>query len=379
MTIAYVSGTRADFGLMTPVLQAIAASPKLRLNLYATGMHLMSEFGSTMNEVRSRFPGVQALDALIGADGRNGIAGFASDLSRRLIDAFSLDRPDAVLILGDRVEALATAMTCTYLGIPIVHLHGGERTGTVDDAARHAISRLAHVHLTATEDAAERLRKAGEEPWRIRVVGAPGLDAILNEPLPTREALLASLAMDSAEPFLLVTQHPVSERWAEAGQHMRETLEAVKATGMPTVIIYPNADAGGREMIREIDLECSNPRFRIRPSMTYSEFLALEREAAVWIGNSSAGMIESSSFKTPVVNIGERQAARLRAPNVIDVGYDREAIRQAIAFALEDTSFRTSLQTITNPWGDGKTGPRVAALLETIVWSPAFLAKRMMY
>lgn len=378
-TVAYVTGTRADFGLMTPVLQAIAGSTGLRLRLYATGMHLMPEFGMTADDVRRLFPEVIPLDVTCIGDDRGSMAAFEGALISKLAEVWMTDRPDIVLVLGDRVEMFAVAAACLYLGIPVAHLHGGDVSGSVDDVARHAITKLSQLHLPATEDAAARIRAMGEDPSRIQVVGAPALDVILNQPLPSRSEMASKLSLDAEKPFLLVTQHPVTESLSEAGTQVRTTLEAVMGMNQQTVIVYPNADAGGREMISVIEEYRQHPNARIVPSLPHTEFLALERDAAVWIGNSSAGVIESASFKTPVVNVGSRQTGRLRAANVIDVAHEREAIRAAVERALYDLAFRAALEDVTNPWGDGRTGERVATLLEQLEINEDFLNKRSVF
>lgn len=377
--IAYVSGTRADFGLMTPVLKAVRASAKLELCLYATGMHLMPEFGETINHIRSEFPEARIIDAVFAKDQKTGTAEFTGRFLEKLTQEFKKNRPDFILILGDRAEALSIAVASLYLGIPTGHLHGGEKTATVDEIARHAITKLSSIHFLATDESARRIQKMGEEDWRIHVVGAPALDIILNEKLPTREELCRELGIYSKKRFLLVIQHPVSEETENAARHAEETIAAVKKTGLPAVIIYPNTDAGGRKIIEVIEKEKNNPLFHIFPSLEYKTFLALEREAAVWIGNSSGAMIESSSFKTPVVNIGIRQAGRERGENVIDVGYDRDEIAEAINKSLNDKDYLRRLSVIKNPWGDGKTGPRVAEILENVKITPSLLTKKITY
>lgn len=377
-TVAFVTGTRADFGLMLPVLRAIATSPKLRLRVYATGMHLMPELGNTIAEVEAEFPDAIRLPATFAGDTREAMAAFSSSLLSLLVPRLAEDRPDILLTLGDRPEMLCAAHACLYLGIPTAHVHGGDVTSTVDEVARHAITKLSHLHFPATPDSAERILKMGEEPWRVHVVGAPALDRILNEPLPSREELFSKLSLDPRERILLVTQHAVSGEEESAAAHMEETLSAAKRFALPVVVMYPNADAGGRRMIEVIERERNNPRFRILPHLPHLDFLALEREAAAWIGNSSAAMIESASFKTPVVNVGTRQLGRIRGGNVIDAPHDREAIASAIARALDD-AFRASFGSVTNPWGDGATGPRVARILEEIVVDSRLLSKRISY
>ena len=377
--IAYVSGTRADFGLMTPVLKAVKASDKLELQLYATCMHLMPEFGETINHIKKEFPEVVPIQAVFEKDEREGAAKFAGDFLSKLARKFGENRPDFVLTLGDRVEMLCVAAVCSYLDIPTGHLHGGEKTSTVDEIARHAITKLASLHFPATSESAERIRKMGEEPCRTHIVGAPALDVILNEKLPTRAELFKKLGLNPEEKIILITQYSVNEEFNDAGRQIKETLAAVKSFGLSVVAIYPNADPGGREIIKVIEKERKNPLFRIFKGLGHKDFLALEREAAVWVGNSSAAMIESSSFKTPVVNIGARQRGRQRGGNVIDVGYSRAEIKKAIAKSLYDKKYLAGFKKIKNPWGDGKTGQRVAKILEDLEINQKLLTKQIAY
>ncbi len=377
--IAYISGTRADFGLITPILRAIDQSKQLDLQVYAAGMHLMPEFGNTFKYLKKEFPSVMKINAIFKTDDRVGMTKFTAEFLNETVRAFIKNRPDLVLIQGDRPEMLCVAMACLYLGIPTGQVHGGERTSTVDEIARHAITKLSHIHFPATEESARRIEKMGEEKWRIHVVGAPALDTILNEKLPARIELCRQLGLDWQKKIILVTQHSVSEEINQAEMQIRETISAIKSFNLPVVITYPHADAGGRKIIGVIEKEKNNPLFHIFPSLEYKQFLALEREAVVWVGNSSGAMIESSSFQTPVVNIGTRQMGRQRGANVIDVGYNSKEIENAIDISLNDSAYLKRLKKIKNPWGDGKTGPRVAKILEDININPRLLTKQITY
>jgi len=377
--IAYISGTRADFGLMTPVLAAIKKSKKLDLKLYVTGIHLMPEFGNTIKEIKKQFPEIIEVKAVFESDEKQAMAEFASILISKLVSLFEKDRPDFVLTLGDRPEMISVALVCLYLGIPTGQIHGGDKSATVDEIARHAITKLSHLHFPATREAAERIKKMGEESWRIKVVGAPALDVIMNEQLPTREQLFKNLGLDLKKKVILVTQHPVSEEYEKSGSQMAEIISAIKTFELPVVIIYPHADAGGRRIISEINKENKNPNFHIFPSLPHKDFLALEREAAVWVGNSSAAMIESASFGVPIVNIGGRQSDRQRGLNVLNVGYDRNKIKRAMKKSLFDTAYLKTLKKIKNPWGDGKTGQRVMKTLENIKIDSKLLNKQITY
>lgn len=376
--IAYVSGTRADFGIMSSILRAINESPRLDLQLYVTGIHLTPGFGTTYREIQKAFPQTGQIKCTFNSDDLSGVARFNGNFITKLVDVFSKNRPDFVLVLGDRPEELCVAITCLYLGIPTGHFRGGEVSSTFDGIARHAITKLCSLHFPATQEAAERIKKMGEENWRIRVVGEASLDVILNQKLPSREEIFKFLNLSPDQKFVLLTQHPVSYELADTTHQIKETVKAVKYFHLPVVVIYPNADAGGKKIITEIKKETNNPAFRIFPSLEYRMFLALEREAAVWVGNSSGALVESSSFGTPVVNIGSRQMGRQRGENVINADYNHKSIITAIKKSLQP-AYRLRLKTLTNPWGDGKTGKRVAKILENLEINNNLLTKRITF
>lgn len=339
--IAYLSGTRAEFGLMEKILKNIP-----NLLLLATGMHLLPEFGETIKEVQAKFTQVKVIDATYEEDNRLSMARFLGHAESRIAAILDQEKPKAVLVLGDRAEQLAMATAAAYLAIPIIHLHGGEETTTIDDKARNAISMLADWHLPATLVAAKKLTRMGINQTRIKIVGAPGLDQIIDlKPAKTKDCLV-------------VLQHP-DENEADAAWQIRQTLEAVVEFKLPVKVIYPNADAGGRSMIKVID-EYKN-RVEIYPSVERKEFLKLLARARALIGNSSAGLIEAPSLNLPVVNIGPRQTGREQAKNIINVAYDKKQISQAINKALS-----WQLENITNPYGDGQTAQRVVKFLKNL-------------
>lgn len=377
--IAYISGTRADYGLMTSILKAISKSKKLELQLYVTGIHLMPKFGETAKDVEKEFSQTKRLPAVFESDDRSGAAKFSGDFLQKLVATLRRDRPDFVLTLGDRPEMLCVALACLYLGIPTGQLHAGDRSSTVDELARHAITKLSQLSFPATKEAAKRIIKMGEDAWRVHVVGAPALDVILNEKLLTRQELFRVLGLKFKGKFILLSQHPVSDDWQGAGEQIKEVLSAVEVIGLPVIIIYPNADAGGRKIISEIKKREGNPLFHIFRNIPYRQFLSLEREASVWVGNSSGMMIESASFKIPVVNVGNRQSGRQHGQNVINAGYDRKEIESAIRKSLSDSNYAKKLKNLKNPWGDGKSAKRIVRILENLVINKKLLNKKISY
>ena len=377
--IAFVSGGRMDFGLMTPVLNAIDNSRKLKLQLYYTGLHLMPKFGHSEGDVKKKFPHAKKIAVSFHGDSRIATAHFASDLFNKLINEFNKTKPDLTITLGDRVEMLMVAIASVYLGIPTAQIHGGDKTYHIDEIARHAITKLSHLHFAATEDSAKRIEKMGEEKWRIHTVGAPGLDTILNEKLPDKKDVFKLLNLKPGDKYILVVLHPVFNQINMAGRQMNIILNAVKKTKLPVVIIYPNTDPGAMKIIREIEKQKNNPLFRIFPNLEYKIFLALEKYTSCWITNSSAGRIESGSFGIPVVNVGIRQLDRPQGSNVIDVGFNHSQLSNSIDKCLNDMKFLNFIKMIKNPWGDGKTSNRIVRILENICIDNKLLDKQITY
>ncbi len=380
--IAVVTGTRAEYGILQPVMRAIEAQKGLELLLVVTGMHLSNEFGYTVNEIEKdgfkissrvdMMPGSDTLEAMAESVG-TGIIGMAKTWQQL--------KPDIILVLGDRVEPLAAAISGAYMNIVVAHIHGGDSSkGGLDEYARHAITKFAHIHFPATKKSAERIIKMGEDEWRVHVVGSPALDAIINEPLLPREEIIEKFAIDVSKPLILLVQHPVTTEADKAGEQMTETMEAVLELGYPVILLYPNADAGGRTIIQVIkDYESRYDLIKTFKSLPRREYLSLLKITSVLVGNSSSGMIDAPSFGVPVVNIGTRQEGRERGDNVIDVGYDRHKITMAVRKALDDKIFLNTVKKCHNPYGDGKASPRIAKILSDVEKTSGLFQKKITY
>lgn len=377
--ILYVTGTRADYGLMKSVLENINNHPMLELEIVATGMHLMEEFGYTMREVEKDGYKLHKIDVVYEKDDKESMAIFIGKFIQKFTEKIKEIKPDILLVLGDRAEMLGAAITGAYLSIPVAHIHGGEVTSTVDELVRHAITKLSHIHFTATKKSAERIIKMGEDPSRVFVTGAPGLDVILNQNFCSKEEICNLLGLDAKEPILIVVQHPVTVYADISDKQIRETLEAVRALEKQTVVIYPNADAGGRKMIKVIEEYKKFPFIHVIKNLEHNNYLNLMKNADVLIGNSSSGIIEAPSFGLPVVNIGTRQEDRERAENVIDVPNDKIEIINAIKKALYDEEFKAKVKQCKNPYGDGKAGKRIAEILSKIEINNKLIQKKLTY
>lgn len=377
--ILYISGTRADYGLIQSTLRNIDNHPELKLEIIATGMHLMEEFGTTVNEIRKDRFTYHTIEATHKKDERGSMVEFIGVLLQKLSLKITEINPDIILVLGDRGEMLAGAIAGAYLGIPVAHIHGGEISSTVDDFTRHAITKLAHIHFPATELSAERIIKMGEPEETVFVVGAPGLDSILYERLIESEKIADIYGLDLSRPIVVIIQHPVSMEIEYAQNQIRQTLDAVVDLKFQTIVIYPNADAGGRRMIEIINSYEHNPNIKAYKNIQRKEYLSLLKVASVLVGNSSSGIIEASSFKLPVVNIGTRQKGRERGENVIDADYENGDIKSKIFMCLYDENFKQKVKNCNNPYGNGKAGEKITEILCSININEKLLQKKMSY
>ncbi len=369
--IAYLTGTRADFGLMASTLRAIAADRRLTLGLIVTGMHLSDRFGLTVQEIEA--VGL-SITACVSVDVETATAAaMAANIGHMLVgfvQALQAHRPDSLVLLGDRGEMLAGALAAIHLGIPVVHLHGGERSGTVDEPVRHAISKLANLHLVATSSARDRLIRMGEEGNTIHVVGAPGLDGLVELATLNRGELCRRVGFDPLHPVALLVFHPVLHEAEEASNQVTELLEAALACSLQVIALMPNSDAGSeavRAVLRQTSCE---GRIALHTHLKRSEFVSWMSVADVMLGNSSSGIIEASTFGTPVVNVGSRQNLRERNSNVTDVPARAFEVRSALEAALKHGRYPCS-----NLYGDGRAGERIVELLATTDWSPCLLCK----
>lgn len=356
--ILYITGTRADYGLMHSTLELL--NENFQLEVVSTGMHLMEEFGCSINEIKKDDFNLHIVNQTFLEDNEQSMSIFIGNLIRDLTEVMANINPDIVLLLGDRGEMLAGAIVASYLQIPIAHIHGGDISLTVDDKARHAITKLANIHFPATEKSALRIKQMGENPDNIYVVGAPGLDSIIKNKDNIDETYLKE-KYGIKKDFILVLQHPVSAENKESAFQISQTLDAVTSTSYQIIVIYPNADAGGRAMINKIN-EYDVDSYKNIP---HDDFIGLLNIASILIGNSSSGIIESSSFKLPVINIGTRQQGREKASNVIDVDYNREEILEAIKY-IESEEYSEILKNCDNPYGNGKSCENICNILKKI-------------
>ena len=375
--VAVVTTSRADYAIYRPVLRALADAPGIDPVLVVVGMHLSAAHGETVRDIEADgYPIAARIPLPLEDDTPGGttrataaaLEGYAAWLER--------DRPDLLVVLGDRYEMHAAALAALPAKVPVVHLHGGERTeGAFDEALRHGITKLAHLHCAATSEAAARIRQLGEEPWRVTITGAPGIDALLAAPTISAADLAARVGLPPAPPPLLVTHHPATLT-ADPVAEVDELLAALGDVDHPVLFTAPNADPQGRAVRARIEAFVAGRASAVLvTNLGHELFASVLSWAAAMVGNSSSGLIEAPTFGLPVVNVGSRQDGRMRGANVIDVEPRRDAIAAGIRRALEP-AFRASLAGAPNPYGDGQAGPRIAALLSSVVLDDHLVVKR---
>ncbi|MDC0357807.1 UDP-N-acetylglucosamine 2-epimerase [Oligoflexia bacterium] len=376
-TIGVVTGARADYGLYLPILKAVKSDPELGLHLIVTGMHLSETFGHTIDEiVAGGFEVNEKVDIALDADTPVSITQSMGAALTKFGQAFSVVKPDILLLLGDRFEMFCAAATAMVFNIPVAHIHGGELTfGAIDDSFRHAITKLSHLHFVACETYAKRVIQLGEDPKRVIVSGAPGLDNVKQIELCSKKELEQKFGLALSEPPLLVTFHPVTLEYTETEKYFSALLAALKELNKPVIFTAPNADTGHRILVNMIQefIKVFNNAWLVESFGTQG-YLSMMTYAEAMVGNSSSGVIEAASFALPVVNIGTRQAGRMRGKNVIDVGYSAPEIIAGVQQAT-DPKFKESLAGLENPLGDGTAAEKIIAQLKAAKLDQQLLMK----
>ena len=360
--ICVVTGTRADYGLLYWTIKGIQEAPEFDLRLVVTGMHMSPEFGLTWRTVEDDgFPISEKLEILLSSDTSVGVSKAVGLAIMSLSEAFTRIEPDIVLLVGDRYETFAAAVAATICRIPIAHLSGGETTeGAIDEAFRHSITKMAHVHFPATDAYRDRVIQLGEHPETVHVVGALGLEHLRRTPLLDRREVELEIDREFADTNLLVTYHPVTLEPDTAEDQFDQLLMAVESfRNSLTIFTKSNSDAGGRIVNRKIDgYVKDHPASSVSvTSMGHNLYLSAMKQVDAVVGNSSSGIIEAPSLGTATVNIGDRQRGRIAATSVISCLPDRDSIVEAIELATS-TVFRESLSRVSNPYdsGDGSAG-----------------------
>lgn len=390
--IAVFTGNRAEYGLQYPILRALHADGRFEVFLLAGGAHLQKDFGKTLAEIEADgFRVHRQVDITLEHDTLFSTAQAIGTGILSLSGILDELRPDFFVVYADRYESFAAMITGSQMNIPTVHLEGGDYTegGALDDSVRHAMTKLAHLHFTTNEQAAERVRRLGEESWRVFSVGFPALDLVAAGEFAPAAELVTEFGLDLQRPIVLFCQHSVTTEFEQAAGQVRPALEALREVareGYQVIITYPNNDAGGRRIMDEIaPLEAGMvPNIQVVKSLGRRRFHGVlniigRLGRGAFVGNSSAVIKETPVFGCPAVNIGSRQQGRLRGNNVVDVSYDTQAIASAIRRSAEDEGYRLSCATCSNPYGAGDAGRRIAEVLATMQIDARLVQKKMSY
>ena len=375
LRVCAVTSSRADWGLLAPVLALLRDDSAFDLKIIVTGQHLATGAGETARDIASDgFLIAETVDMHLTGDTPEAVTASLAAALAGYGKAYARLAPDLLLVLGDRYEILGAVMAAALAGIPVAHIAGGDVTeGAVDDAFRHAMTKMSHVHFVTTDEAGRRVRQLGEDPARVFVTGSPGLDRIRTAKLLDRDALFAAVGLKPGKRNLMVTFHPETLT-ADTENHCREMLAALDRLGPDVALLFTgtNADVQGLALGKLIaEFVAKHANAVLHPSLGSARYFSALKHVDAVVGNSSSGLYEAPSFGIPTINVGDRQKGRARAASVIDVAPQRDA-----TFAAIQRAFTLDCKTVVNPYGDGHAAERIVAQLKTLGEPAALLKKR---
>jgi len=378
--IAVVTGTRAEYGYLKPLMMELKKDREFVLIPVITGMHLLTQHGNTYKIVEKDFPNSVKIPMQLKGNTPLDMVHYLSNGIKNLTDFFEKVKPDIVTALGDRSEAFAAALASVYLNIPFAHINGGDVSGTtIDESIRHAITKFAHIHLVHTKTNADRIKKMGEEKNRIFITGALTIDAIKQTSLMNRKEIFKKYSLDPYVKTFLVVHHPITTLKDRGFSQIKELFEALDEIKTQTVLIYPNCDPGSAKFIDLIEKYKNKPYMHVFENLEHIDYLSFMKNCDLMLGNSSSGIIEAPFFKIPVLNIGTRQQGRERSDNIVDVEAEKKAILKAIDFALNDKKFQIKLKNCVNKFGDGKAAEKIVKILKEIPLNEDLIKKQITY
>jgi len=371
--IAIITGSRGEYGYIRPIIKLIHDDFDLDYDLIVTNMHLLEEFGLPINEIKKDEFKISATHYMA-LDGYNNITMVKSlgVLLMSLPETIDRLKPDIILLAGDRGEQLIGALVGASMNIPVVHIQAGEVSGNIDGITRHAITKFSHIHLVSNQDAYDRVRKMGEDEYRIYITGAPQLDELSSGEYTNEEELITKYSINKKEPLIIVVQHSVTEEFDDAMKQMEETMKAVNKIDKQCIIINPNCDAGNTEIKKSIYDYITN-KMKIYKNLPRQDYLGLLKISSVIVGNSSSGIIEAPFFGIPTINIGNRQMGRFQGSNVINVNHNHNEIYRAIKKSIGRKFDGDS------PYGDGKSSKRIVNILKNVNIDNKLINKRISY
>lgn len=377
--IMIITGSRGEWGYIRPIMRLMQKRNDVTPILVVTNMHLLESYGSSYKEIeRDGF----TIDYKVhmSLDGYNHYTQAKSlgIFLNSLPDILDKERPDWVLLAGDRGEQLMGAIAASYTYTPVAHIQAGELSGNIDGMTRHAIGKLVHMHFAANEDAADRLVKLGEERFRVFNVGAPQIDEMVQAQYTELPELEDKLLVSLSNGYILAVMHPVTEEASKAGEQAKIFIQALNEFDCPKIVILPNNDAGSN-LVKDAIYEYRKGAYHFYSNLKREDYLGLLKHAKCIVGNSSSGLLEAPSFQIPAVNIGRRQDMRFRGINVIDVEFDKECVVQAIEKAVSEEFHAYLKENCVNPYGDGRSSERILDLLLHTKVDEKWLVKKLTY
>ena len=377
--IAVITGSRGEYGYIRPILKKLIHSDQLSYYVVATNMLLLPEFGYAINQFSIDDIKVKyKIDMSMAGYSNSTMTKSLGVFLQSLTDIVANDKPDIILLAGDRGEQLVGAIVGSHFNIPVAHIQAGELSGNIDGMTRHAITKFVHIHFAANHDAYQRLIKMGEQNFRIFQTGAPQLDEFSEYNYLEKKEFYSKFKLNFDEPYSLILQHSITEESTHSEEQMLITLSAIEELQIQAVLIFPNNDAGSIGIQTAIENKANN-KIHVLRNVNREEYANLMFHAEFMIGNSSSGILEAPTFKLPAINIGRRQIGRLQAKNVINVlDFNKEDIIKAINKA-KDPKFKKSLKDITNPYGDGNSSGKIIEILSQIEINTDLLNKQLTY
>lgn len=360
--ICIITGTRAEYGLLKPIISKVENDIDLNLQLIATGMHLSSEFGMTFKQIESDGYNItEKIEILLSSDTNVGISKSMGLAMISFSELYERIKPDIVIVLGDRYEIFAAVSAAYISKIPVVHIHGGETTeGAFDESLRHCITKMSYLHFTSTEAYRNRVIQLGEHPDRVFDVGAIGIENIKNLNLLSKKELEMQLKLNLDNKYVMVIFHPVTLEDSTAKEQFEEIIDALEMTDLNVILIKGNSDTGGRVINKMID-EITNKypkKYTSFTSLNILQYLSLMKHCEALVGNSSSGILEAPSFRIPTINIGDRQKGRIQSKSIINSEPKAENIYTSLKESMSE-SFKNEISNMVNPYGDGNVSDKI--------------------
>ncbi len=382
--IVAVTGARSEYDVLFPILEKLNSDADFEVQIIVTGAHLSENYGKTVTNIENDgFIISDRIYNLVNSDEKIGRIISLGNQIPSFAQAFERIKPDILLVVGDREEAISVSMTGAYMDIPVAHIGGGDiaKDGNIDNSVRYATSKFSHIHFTILEQHKKTLLKLGEDDWRIFNIGNPVLDRFMATPVLSRKQISENINFDiTNDKYIVLIQHPIITDVENEGKNIRQTLDAIIESGYKCLINYPNSDAGNFAIIEAYqEYVKTHKQLFVFKNLDRLNYINILRNASCLLGNSSSGIIEAPSLGLPVVNIGTRQRGRTHADNVIFVDNDKMQIKEAITKSLTDTDYINSVRAIKNPYGDGNSSAKIVEVLRTIELNDKLIHKNITY